>query len=654
MTHQYQTQQLFQSFQHASKALFEVTTQRESIFEQGLYIVANAKATNRMKATLAIDREMLLLVSTFPDQQQRTIKFAKQLIDQSLGRLEPALCIVVHLDREGNTKLKNWGRDQNISILPVNGRELRSEGFSLQRSLSTELFSHDPFDVTGPVSDDSNFFGRRDEAIDWARKLQRSQIRTCLGIRKIGKTSIISRVLNETQQSYDALCVMIDGSRDDVWSLTASQLLDSIAATIHEATTRNETYASLSPRTNCEDISLARHKFEKAIDQSPRIVIAVFDEIDYLTPGSPTNPRWKTDFNVFWRNFRVAYQELARKQRPLSLLIAGVSSYWFTVESIDGVENSALSFIPEEYLTPMPRGATIAMLRRLGKQAGLQLDDDAGGAIADICCNMPFWARKAASYVHKHVDTGARPIPLDRSEIEPLLHDFVKEEGAAFAEIALRHLFKVHPELQEVALAISQNATTKTSERHRRLLRRYGVLAENMDVISGKMMTDALLCIESAGAIDNSTSSSTQEVGGIEFGEWAEELAAVGKQRNLLEKKLRDIGVNFIRFDALKSKSIDKVKPRLLAVHEEKHRVVLAHCSAEEIAAKYLWTDLVKLIKREWTLFEQVFGDQQTFLSHCDIVNDRPDAHAKSFDAADFALYRRSLNYLDSRIAKLQ
>ena len=44
---------------------------------------------------------------------------------------------------------------------------------SLEKVLCVELYSHDPFDVTGPVSDDQNFFGRREEAIDLARKLQK-------------------------------------------------------------------------------------------------------------------------------------------------------------------------------------------------------------------------------------------------------------------------------------------------------------------------------------------------------------------------------------------------------------------------------------------------------------------------------------------------
>src|SRR5690606_21028035 len=138
----------------------------------------------------------------------------------------------------------------------------------------------------------------------------------------------------------------------------------------------------------------------------------VFDEIDYITPGSPTNPKWKTEFNPFWRNLRAVYQECTRQGHHMSILVGGVSTYWFTVESIDGIENAALAFVPEEYLSPMPEGATVAMIKRLGKVAGLQIDDNAATQIAKASGNMPYWARKCASYIHRHIPTAERPCSL--------------------------------------------------------------------------------------------------------------------------------------------------------------------------------------------------------------------------------------------------
>jgi hypothetical protein len=166
---------LIDEFSISSRGLFEVTGRSIVHFEQGLYGCAIAKPSKRMRNILAVDRELLVVVSTFTDQQQRTIKFTRQHIDNSQGRFEPTVALIMHLDRDGNTKLKNWGRDQGLSILPLYCKSKLSKGEELEHQLCYELYSHDPFDVTGPVSDDANFFGRRDEAIDLARKLQRDK-----------------------------------------------------------------------------------------------------------------------------------------------------------------------------------------------------------------------------------------------------------------------------------------------------------------------------------------------------------------------------------------------------------------------------------------------------------------------------------------------
>ena len=80
------------------------------------------------------------------------------------------------------------------------------------------------------------------------------------------------------------------------------------------------------------------------------------DEVDYITPSSPTaSDIWGDEFNVFWRNFRAVYQEVLRSEGKLSLLISGVTSKWFSVESINGVENAALALVPEEYLRVCPK-----------------------------------------------------------------------------------------------------------------------------------------------------------------------------------------------------------------------------------------------------------------------------------------------------------
>ena len=170
-----QTNELLETFSKVAAGLFEVTGRYIEYFEQGTYGCAIAKPSKRMKNALAIDREVLVVVSTFKDQQQRTVKFLLQELQESQGRLETTMAVILHKDRDGNSKLRNWGRDAGISVLPLlEGESLKSTD-ALERALCIELYSHDPFDVTGPVSDDANFFGRRDEAIELARNLEEEE-----------------------------------------------------------------------------------------------------------------------------------------------------------------------------------------------------------------------------------------------------------------------------------------------------------------------------------------------------------------------------------------------------------------------------------------------------------------------------------------------
>lgn len=655
MSHEVATKQLIDNFAIASVGLFEITGRYSETFDQGYYGCAIAKPTKRIRTALAIDREILVVASTFKDQQQRTIKFVQREIETSNGRYENTIAIVLHQDPDGNGKLKNWGRDQGISILPLLGSAEYRKPAELERALCFELYSHDPFDVTGPVSDDANFFGRRDEAIDLARKLQRGQIRSCLGIRKIGKTSIINRVLGEVRNNHDCVALMVDCSRDDVWSLSGAQLLDSLASSAEFAASTASRYASLVPLHTSVDLTMARDRLQQLVMSFDRPLILVFDEIDYITPGSPTNQSWRTEFNSFWRNLRSVYQECSRQGHQMSILVGGVSTYWFTVESIDGIENAALAFVPEEYLSPMPEGATVAMIKRLGKVAGLQIDDATATQIARSTGNMPYWARKCSSYIHRHIPITERPYSLSLERAVSLIDSFVAEEGAAVSEVALRHLFRVHPQLLDATKKCTAGMAKEVAEPLRRVLKRYGVLALDHS-LSGAMIAQGfagLMSVEEATTFDSPIADvALHQNNGLT--EWAEELAALGMRRNILERRLRELALNFLRFNALSSGKPGEVKDRALSILPESQRESFKHLSAEEVFGRFLWTDLSKLVAKEWSLFSRLLGDKDRFISNCEVINDRFDAHAKRADAADFALYRRSLTYLEERIAKVQ
>lgn len=636
--------------------LFQVNYEGVSEWEKGLYFKLFARPSKRVQAILEVEREILIVGNIYRDQQARTVAFAQHVINESKGRLEPKLFFVVHSDPKGNGKLKKWGRESGLTIIPLyTSNGALPSGEELERALSYEFFSHNPFDITGPVDSDAQFFGRRTEAQELARKLQNGQIRACFGIRKIGKTSIVHRVLGEIEGHFDCITVFIDCQQDGVFNLRAANLLVSIAGTIDSAMQSKKSVVELKTISSPFNLFDASRLFVETIEQLDRPLILVFDEVDYITPGSPMAPHWKGGFIEFWRNIRAGYQGAARSGKKVSVLVCGVSSKWFSVEAIDGIENAALSFVPEEYLTPLPRGAAIAMIRKVGAMAGLNFAESAADLIASCCSDMPFWIRKACSFIHLRTDTAKRPISVSSKDIETDLKDFIRDEGSALAQVALQHLFRVYPEIKEPAVKIANGKASEVSPNNMRLLARYGLISAQ-GKLSGEMVRAGLSLVETepdTSVVFTQAEHSSDGRLSLTFDDWAEELQVISRRRNVIERRLRELVVNFLKFSALAATDKKSAKDRLLAALPERRRGDLASLGVDELVQKLFWLELCAVIRKEWPLFERIFGDQGALQQNVELTNDRPDTHAKSIDRADVAMYRRSLTWFEDKLARL-
>ena len=59
---------------------------------------------------------------------------------------------------------------------------------------------------------------------------------------------------------------------------------------------------------------------------------------------------------------------------------------------------------------------------------------------------------------------------------------------------------------------------------------------------------------------------------------------------------------------------------------------------------------MIKVIEKEWSLFEKMFNDKIAFQLKALTINERFDAHAKDADLSDVALYRNAINWIDEKI----
>lgn len=273
---------------NALDGLFTIESYKRHGANDWKYIVLHCKPTRSMAEALLLDREALALIVNVTDLQVRTLHVARDLIAQSDGRLDPNFVIVVHADKGGDEKLRNWGRELGYKVVPIfrpkAGAIPTTE--SLRRSLARDLFTHDPFLFTGPVLADSEFFGRRSSALETLRQLQTARILSIFGIRKIGKTSVINRVVTLAREGGELNIAMIDCSVDGFNGLHAPEALKAIAKVAKMAATRGYAHITEALKRSDKELVPVFDDLWSAGNSKPLALI--FDEVDYITPASPT------------------------------------------------------------------------------------------------------------------------------------------------------------------------------------------------------------------------------------------------------------------------------------------------------------------------------------------------------------------------------
>ena len=658
----------------ALRPLAEITSSSATKFEGGDYYRLYIKPKFKLGSLLLTSREILVLATGFREIQTRAIRYAEQCLHQARGRLEPGMAIVFHLDPGGDEHLRMWGRERGLTILPVFAGEGVPTGDEMEQTLCSGLYSHDPFDLSGPVRAAHQFFGRT-EVPDMARRLRGGNVQALFGIRKMGKTSVLNRVLDEAREYHDMACVMLDCSDDSLSSLDAGRLLNSIGGGINDALNySDEHYSSVIPLADAVEPSEAARTMLALLDRASRPLLLLIDELDYITPSSPTAPHWAREFNQFFRSLRTVYQEGARRQTVFSVVLCGVSSRWFTVESINGVENAALAFVPETYLPPFERAQSIDMIQSLGRTAGLIFSHGASDLIAKSCSDMPSWIRKAGSYINSCFGQGDRPLKLRYPDIVALVREFIDVEGGQLAYSSIRHLFRIYPDLGSVGIAALQQADVRGYPNHLvSALGRYGLLGSGF-FPSGRIVEAGLRLwsedisetpiplpfpeadpgrepippLTTRREVAAGSASSAGE------DEWAELLSEVSKGRNVLERQLRDFVLAVLRAECAKRSDGRTPAEMLLAALPVERRSALSGSSAQAAIKTFYWVDLIAVIKKHWTCFDRYFGDRKQLDLYGDIVNDRPDAHAKDIDGADLALQRRAIGWFQRRLEESQ
>ncbi len=659
-TFETRTRRVLEDLRVAFDGIAQFDTSHTFHAEKAVYGEAFLKVDHRLGTALLANREVLLVLADFPDVQVRNVEVLRDRLQRGAHRLQSSIAIIAHRDPEGNQRLRLWGRERGLTLLPLDLSQGIPKSERLLGLLLEDLYSYDRFDLTGPVRSDFQFFGRP-FVPDMARRMSEGTISSLFGMRKIGKTSLLNRLAGELTQEFEARVVFVDASDDSISSLAPAELFNALSVAVDESA--HNGYATPSATAAFDDVSSTANEaqlFLESLEASDTPIVLIIDEVDYLTPSSPTAPHWREEFNPMFRALRRVYQEATRRSVRFSLVLSGVSSRWFTEESVQGIENAALALVPDSYLPPLGRDESVEMIETLGLACGLAFDRDAAELLAETASDNPFWIRKAGSYINSSVAQTSRPERLKVNEVRALCEDFIATEGAQLAYSSLRHLFRIYPELGLTAVDAIFGNRSDLSDELLSILGRYGIVGEGLSA-SGPMVavgldrwrrSDAASASKLpdiddtpiAGVSAGSSSSAGEEM-------WAEMPGEVATLRNSVERRLRELILIVVRAE-LADDTSRQPKDVILSALASDRRSNMANAGATGILKRLYWLDLIAIVRKNWKWFEQLFGDRAKLDLWGGIVNDRPDAHAKDFDGADLALQKRALEWFDSAITR--
>ena len=136
----------------------------------------------------------------------------------------------------------------------------------------------------------------------------------------------------------------------------------------------------------------------RAIPQTEKICV-VFDEIEYISPLAKLDTHWERDFIDFWQFLWSIQSEVRR----ISYVVAGVNPYLVELDLINGIQNPVFGIVKPSMITGMNKEDVHTMVKRIGKQMGLDFDDVALDYLYNRYGGHPLLTRMACSYTNSKI-----------------------------------------------------------------------------------------------------------------------------------------------------------------------------------------------------------------------------------------------------------
>lgn len=433
---------------------FDITWARDRTAHNTRTTVFLLKPKIEISQTFGLENEVPLFVFPFQSLQPRSIQAIDAICSDSplAGRVDPTVVFLYAPD----PKIVEWTtgyqaeNPQSRILVPFSAKTIRAaidDNWQIRNNIKDQLFIRDLFDYKLPLKNDLFFYGRDEIVASIIDNIKKRQNTGVFGLRKTGKTSVLLKSIRLANRDKNTHTVFLDCKSRPIRSRTCDELINEI----------NQRLAPISKRPHTpkqgEDPIIA---FEKTVDGIPRgnRVCIFFDEIEYISPISPMNPHWASDFIDFWQSL----WSIQTQSDKICYVVCGVNPTVCDVDRFPSpqvqnrtVQNPMFGIFNTFYLKGFELPSLTNMVQFFGSRMGLSFDQDAIEYLHSQYGGHPLLVRLACSYHHQKLinEQAERPAKIS-VELLKTTKDQRNSELRSYCEHVVSEIRELYPDEYEV------------------------------------------------------------------------------------------------------------------------------------------------------------------------------------------------------------
>lgn len=612
------------------------------------------KPTRDIKMLFNLTREIIVVLSKYNKFEPRVfdvISDVHKKIGQEL-RLEKMCSLIICNDP--NTKdevqaILNTSPEMQV-IIPFSFTEIIDNGTEelIISRLREFFYEKDLFDVSSPLKKEIHFFGRKTYVNELISRHSTGENSGVFGLRRSGKTSVLQAVIRASEL-INTVCVFEDcqGLYHSRWNIALFDVICKIASGcgVKGLKISKDDYTSENASASFDN-----HLKRVLNDESHPSVLLMFDEIEWISPGSSPEEPWKSgnDFIMFWQVIRKNFNQYGSK---FTFILAGTNPSAIELITINSYDNPLFNQIKtDSYLPSFTVDDTSDMVNKLGGYMGLRFDDIVCSRLTQDFGGHPFLIRQFCSAINNYLKSGkieSKPITITSAIYDRVMPQFKKNQANLYCKLIMDVLVNNYNQeykyIEDFALGnIDDSDLDNIEPQMLSHLMGYNILENNNGIYGFKIdiLKNYLICKN-----EYKRKNLTQE----------EKLAEISERRNKIEKQLRRIVKKQLKFILGEQKAkecvLRSMQPQNKQRYENKKYEELFDPKACEI---YL-SQLSLLIDKNWdTCFKNVFSKNRKTIKHyVDTVNYyRADAHADDVSDEQLIAFRESASGLEVEIKK--